>query len=63
MFKMLKIYLDDTGSFGGGSILTIDGTGFGSSSTTTVLVCNNPCPIKSITYEQITCEVPANSGG
>nr|XP_054765687.1 fibrocystin-L-like [Lytechinus pictus] len=49
------------GSFGGGRILTISGSGF-DETTTEVYVCDNLCPITSVTTSSIMCEVPANYG-
>ncbi|XP_072025340.1 fibrocystin-L-like [Amphiura filiformis] len=53
--------MPSTGSFGGGRTLRIDGIGFGDAATTTVYVCDNICPILSITATSIECDVPANS--
>ena len=50
------------GGFGGGRTLTIGGVGFATKDTTTVTVCDNKCPILSITATTITCDVPGNSG-
>ncbi|XP_041477742.1 fibrocystin-L-like isoform X1 [Lytechinus variegatus] len=51
----------DEGSFGGGRTLTISGSGF-DETTTEVYVCDNLCPITSVTTSSIMCEVPANYG-
>ncbi|XP_066271366.1 fibrocystin-L-like [Branchiostoma lanceolatum] len=48
------------GSFGGGQVLTIDGTGF-DSEVTSVTVCDQTCePTAPPQPSQLTCEVPAN---
>ncbi|XP_066278772.1 fibrocystin-L-like [Branchiostoma lanceolatum] len=48
------------GSFGGGQVLTIDGTGF-DSELTSVSVCNKTCvPTATPQPSQLTCEVPKN---
>ncbi|XP_019623376.1 PREDICTED: fibrocystin-L-like [Branchiostoma belcheri] len=48
------------GSFGGGQVLTIDGTGF-DPELTVVTVCNKTCePTAPPQPSQLTCKVPAN---
>ncbi|XP_072177767.1 fibrocystin-L-like [Diadema setosum] len=47
------------GSFGGGRLLTINGSGF-DSQTSQVYICNNPCSIEDSTGSYILCEVPPN---
>ncbi|XP_035687261.1 fibrocystin-L-like isoform X2 [Branchiostoma floridae] len=50
------------GSFGGGQVLTIDGTGF-DSELTSVTVCDQTCePTAPPQPGQLTCEIPANDG-
>ncbi|XP_072034167.1 fibrocystin-L-like [Amphiura filiformis] len=51
----------NAGSFAGGRTLVINGNGFGDATNTKAYVCNNICPIRSITATTIECEVPANS--
>ncbi|KAI8520654.1 Fibrocystin-L [Branchiostoma belcheri] len=50
------------GSFGGGQVLTIDGTGF-DPELTVVTVCDQTCePTAPPQPSQLTCNVPANEG-
>ena len=51
-----------TGSFGGGSLLTITGTGFDTETDPTVTVCSADCAVVSVTDTEIQCRTPANSG-
>merc|ERR1719431_993384 len=51
-----------TGSFGGGSLITITGTGFDTNVDPTVIVCTDECTIQSVTDYEITCLAPANAG-
>ena len=51
-----------TGSFGGGSLLTITGTGFDTETNPTVTVCSADCTVESVTDTEIQCRAPANSG-
>ena len=51
-----------SGSFGGGSLITITGTGFDTNVDPTVTVCTDECSIESVTDSEITCLAPANSG-
>ena len=51
-----------TGSFGGGSLLTITGTGFDTETDPTVTVCSADCAVESVTDTEIQCRTPANSG-
>jgi len=51
-----------TGSFGGGSLITITGTGFDTNVDPTVTVCTDECAIQSVTDSEITCLAPANAG-
>ena len=48
-----------TGSFGGGTLLTLAGVGF-SSSDATVTVCTNVCKITESTTTEIKCLAPEN---
>merc|ERR1719483_1010979 len=49
-----------SGSFGGGSLLTISGTGFDSVDGVSVTICDNICETVTITTSQIECLTPAN---
>ena len=49
-----------TGSFGGGTLLTLSGKGFSVSESTVVTVCDNPCTIKQSSTTEIQCLAPAN---
>ena len=51
-----------SGSFGGGSLLVITGTGFDTETNPTVTVCDDECTIVSVTDTEIQCRTPANSG-
>merc|ERR1719431_2419472 len=51
-----------TGSFGGGSLITITGTGFDTNVDPTVTVCTDECTIQSVTDSEITCLAPPNAG-
>ena len=51
-----------TGSFGGGTLLTITGTGFDTETNPTVTVCSADCTVESVTDTEIQCRTPANSG-
>ena len=51
-----------TGSFGGGTLLTITGTGFDTTTNPTVTVCSGECSIESVTDTEIQCRTPVNSG-
>ncbi|XP_038045747.1 fibrocystin-L-like [Patiria miniata] len=48
------------GSFGGGQVMTIQGTGF--DDTAVVTICDNVCSNGIVSSSEITCEVPSNSG-
>ena len=56
-----------TGSTGGGTKITISGTGFANNSsygnTNTVTVGGSPCEIESFTTTQIVCETPVKGSG
>jgi len=44
------------GGYGGGTVLTVSGTGFsGVAAETVVNVCNAPCLVQSSSYNQLTC--------
>ncbi|TRY58767.1 hypothetical protein DNTS_034596, partial [Danionella cerebrum] len=51
------------GSYAGGAIVAIQGSGFDSNSTR-VLICNRECPVhqQDSTSTQLNCEVPPNNG-
>ena len=49
-----------SGSFGGGSLLSITGTGFDSDDGVAVTVCDNVCETVSVTTSQIECLTPDN---
>eukprot|EP00090_Calanus_glacialis_P017096 TRINITY_DN2671_c0_g1_i4.p1 TRINITY_DN2671_c0_g1~~TRINITY_DN2671_c0_g1_i4.p1 ORF type:complete len:4502 (+),score=1148.36 TRINITY_DN2671_c0_g1_i4:1085-13507(+) len=49
-----------SGSFGGGSLLAITGTGFDSDDGVAVTVCDNVCETVSVTTSQIECLTPDN---
>ena len=51
-----------TGSFGGGTLLTIAGTGFDTTTNPTVTVCSADCTVEAVTDTEIQCRTPANSG-
>ena len=51
-----------SGSFGGGSLLTISGTGFDTNENPTVTVCTDECTIESVSDSEIQCRTPANAG-
>jgi len=51
-----------SGSFGGGSLLTISGTGFDSTDGVAVTICDNVCETVSVTTAQIECLTPENDG-
>ena len=50
------------GSFGGGPLVQILGSGFDTLDTTTVTVCGNICPILNMTSSGIVCDIPGNDG-
>ena len=50
-----------SGSYGGGSLLIIQGTGFDNVNQPEVKVCDAVCSLISVTTEQIECLTPANS--
>ena len=49
-----------SGSFGGGSLLVLAGTGFDTTAVS-VTVCDVECDLESVTTAQIECLTPANS--
>merc|ERR1712106_837006 len=49
-----------SGSFGGGSLLAITGTGFDSDNGFAVTVCDNVCETVSVTTSMIECLTPEN---
>ena len=52
-----------SGSFGGGSLLTITGNGFDSANFPTVTVCEAECQVQEgVTDTELTCLTPANDG-
>merc|ERR1712106_915970 len=51
-----------SGSFGGGTLLAITGTGFDSVDGVAVTVCDNVCESVSVTTSHIECLTPANDG-
>ncbi|XP_071488092.1 fibrocystin-L-like [Diadema antillarum] len=48
------------GSFGGGQMLLVSGSGF-DDTTTTVTVCGNVCPLYHVNETDLECDVPGNS--
>merc|ERR1719318_827440 len=49
-----------SGSFGGGTLLTIGGNGFSSSHSRKVNVCDRPCDVQSSSPTELTCLTPSN---
>ena len=49
-----------TGSFGGGTVLTLTGVGF-STTNAKVMICDNDCQITDSTTTQILCIAPGNN--
>ena len=49
------------GSFGGGSLIIIDGTGFDDIKNPSVSICSGICSIVNVTTTEIQCLSPANS--
>ena len=62
MFKLISGLTPLTGSFGGGTLLTITGTGLDTETKPTVTVCSAECGVESVTDSEIQCRAPANSG-
>ena len=51
-----------SGSFGGGSLITLNGQGFDTSIFPTVTVCGTLCSVQSVSDTSLTCLTPINSG-
>ena len=51
-----------SGSFGGGSLVTITGTGFDTNTNPSVTVCSEECTVETVSDTEIQCRTPANSG-
>ena len=49
------------GSFGGGSLITLDGTGFDDTNNPSVTVCSGICSIVNVTTTKIQCLSPVSS--
>ena len=51
-----------TGSYGGGTEITIDGSGFADKDSIILEICENQCNIVSASATEIKCLTPANDG-
>ena len=49
-----------SGSFGGGTLMTLTGKGFSTAESSKVTVCDNMCDIQEVTTTEIKCLAPSN---